>query len=873
MILARFLILIMIRLDPTSSAFINDPHFNPQYSTFCYTFQYMPGSTTYLDTPVVPVAAFATTGGFPVDCAIPDQRPLIKYVTGPGGFTGPAIASDLGSTSLRELRIYSEGKVDVPNHLFDPKGNPSEPINITRDYGFGDTQGTGSVFLSGTELTVSSWSNDVIVVTVPAGVATGQLVVTTNTGAVSPRGITVTTHLPASRIHDVSPSSLADATQIQDAIDAAADGDLIMMRPGFYNELVIMDKPVQLQGWGAGVTKLTAIRTPPSKLENWRTEIAARAGNSFDYLANQETGFLASEGPAIIVLGKSSGNFTEVLEPRIDGIEISGAMTGGGIFVNAYVDHLDISNNKITGNEGTYGGGIHVGNPDVTAEVDNNIVQVSSENDFINIHDNEVVLNGATFGPGGGIGLYAGTNDYTIDHNFICGNFAQDNGAGISHLGLSDNGVISNNTIAFNQNFNQGINVHGAGVFIGGQSVGLQLTEGSGDVVVEGNLIQGNSAATGYGGGIALSEINGIDVVNNPGNVLPIFPADPATWYNIDIFDNIIVNNHAGWSGAGIAMRDAASVRILNNTVAHNDATATVGNLFDPVTNASMAQVGAGIASFAHSTELAALTGQAFSNPDLQNNIVWENRTFSWAVDTNTVPATFGLTPGGFSDLGVIGGGALTPTHSILTDATGTDASNISADPEFVVSYFNGDRSQTVIQNEQTVVTNIQTAAALDEGGNFVDIHFGPLSLKGDYHVRTSSPVVNNGTDILIPELLDDIDGEARDVFDIGADEVRISAANPDTDGDGVLDSSDNCTLKANPNQLDADSDGYGNICDADLNNDGIANSLDIPLFMSLFIARDIEVDFNGDGVVNTLDIPGLVALLFKAPGPSGIVN
>ena len=33
--------------------------FNPQYSTFCYTFQYMPGTTTYLDTPVVPVAAFA----------------------------------------------------------------------------------------------------------------------------------------------------------------------------------------------------------------------------------------------------------------------------------------------------------------------------------------------------------------------------------------------------------------------------------------------------------------------------------------------------------------------------------------------------------------------------------------------------------------------------------------------------------------------------------------------------------------------------------------------------------------------------------------------------------------------------------------------
>jgi len=36
---------------------IVDPNYNPQYSQFCYTFQYMPGGTTYLDTPVVPIAA------------------------------------------------------------------------------------------------------------------------------------------------------------------------------------------------------------------------------------------------------------------------------------------------------------------------------------------------------------------------------------------------------------------------------------------------------------------------------------------------------------------------------------------------------------------------------------------------------------------------------------------------------------------------------------------------------------------------------------------------------------------------------------------------------------------------------------------------
>ena len=244
-------------------------------------------------------------------------------------------------------------------------------------------------------------------------------------------------------------------------------------------------------------------------------------------------------------------------------------------------------------------------------------------------------------------------------------------------------------------------------------------------------------------------------------------------------------------------------------------------------------------------------------------------------------PPVFGLLPdlslsgaANFSDLGVIGAaGALNPVTSILTDATGTDVSNVSANPDFVIGYFNGARSETITQNEQNIGI-LNTAAALDEGGNFIDVAYGPLSLVGNYHLRTTSPAINGGVASVITALLNDIDGEAREgAFDIGADEVVVSVSSADTDGDGVLDSQDNCTLIANPSQLDADSDGYGNICDADLNNDGITNSSDIPLFATLFLERDAVVDFSGDGVVNSLDIPRLVSLFFKAPGPSGIAN
>jgi hypothetical protein len=40
-----------------------------------------------------------------------------------------------------------------------------------------------------------------------------------------------------------------------------------------------------------------------------------------------------------------------------------------------------------------------------------------------------------------------------------------------------------------------------------------------------------------------------------------------------------------------------------------------------------------------------------------------------------------------------------------------------------------------------------------------------------------------------------------------------------DTDSDGVNDETGNCTDVANADQRDTDSDGYGKICDADLNN------------------------------------------------------
>jgi len=62
---------------------------------------------------------------------------------------------------------------------------------------------------------------------------------------------------------------------------------------------------------------------------------------------------------------------------------------------------------------------------------------------------------------------------------------------------------------------------------------------------------------------------------------------------------------------------------------------------------------------------------------------------------------------------------------------------------------------------------------------------------------------------------------------------------NPDFDGDGVYDHIDNCYKKANPFQDDTDGDGYGNVCDADYDNDGLVGFSDFGAFSANFASTN----------------------------------
>jgi hypothetical protein len=460
----------------------------------------------------------------------------------------------------------------------------------------------------------------------------------------------------------------------------------------------------------------------------------------------------------------------------IDGLGITNSSQGGGgIFVHGWGHNLQIANNRVYSNAGTLSGGISVGQGEfpgsyLAGSATNsppgscqssgvtNLQLPYCHNLNVNLHNNGITSNSstgdelfsATPAGGGGVSVCTGADFYKFQYNWVCGNLSTGDGGGFAHIGFSYNGDIENNTILFNQSSNPTIVSNGGGLLIMGApdadpTCGVQVdtdcvpplgsvgpSDGTGpNLVINANLIMGNQAESGSGGGLALQHTNGSDVIN--------FPNTPTRWNNVTVTNNIISNNVAGWDGAGISLLDALNVNIINNTVMSNDSTASAGVLFNTIgaplastqgssciqtgsTTASCPQP-AGVVSIQNSALLQAnlpatitcppghFQGTTATNgscrqvsyPELWNDVFWQNRSFYISVGalgtgtlnqqnvvtlrnaftTTTAPSqsTTGACPAAsYWDIGVRGDLSptthqstftLTPEASILTNITG----------------------------------------------------------------------------------------------------------------------------------------------------------------------------------------------------------
>ena len=772
----------MVLNDPILPDGTEDPYYNPLLSVTPWTFQYYPGVTTYTDTPLVPLAAFASAN-LVIDTEPVDYTPVIASLLGPESQTGPLLCSTRSQGST--ITITSVGDKLVLNPDWDPQLAGSK-FKITRHYGFGDV--IGSVTLNNIALTIESWSDQEIKATVSGSGATGRIMVIRGDNGLSTE-IGVTLNIVNCATTNVV-AVPGDFTTIQAAIDAPSTGagTLILVAPGAYNENVIMNKPVRLQGSGAGATYINANPNPTEKLQIWHNRIElpppeGLGGAAFATFVVANSLFSQNEAPGIFVTGETQypggtdqnpdltitnyfnpGHpFTVQGQAAIDGFRLIGSKAGGGIWAFTGAVGLEVTNNEITGNQGNFAGGITLGMQGIGWNGVNN-------NDIV-IRRNKIHRNGGVQG-GGGISINDYARDYLIEQNIIAGNFSRFNGGGINHGGVCPGeNVIRENRILFNEDFFGALlnkAGKGGGIFIGGNVAG---GTGSGNVTVNANLIQGNLAGAGSGGGIHVFAANGEDLKD--------FPGQPANWYRIKIFNNMIVNNVAAHSGAGIFMQDVVRGYILQNTIINNDSTATSSLSFEAGAANSTPQA-SGVVTAVNSQALQLIldtsgpTEPDYSNPVLVNNIIRHNRT--WYNNASLNEGAGGLAPnplGDYWDVYVPPGESmtrhLTPVKCFLSHQvdpnTGYDygANNFYVDPLVVDSYLN----------------ILETTAIIDEGGNNISVRYTPLlPAQGNYHIQAASPARDNGQSVVsygFAPLSFDFDGQSRNISmpDVGADEYH----------------------------------------------------------------------------------------------------
>jgi hypothetical protein len=625
---------------------------------------------------------------------------------------------------------------------------------------------------------------------------------------------------------------------------------------------------------------------------------------------------------------------------RIDGLTVTDASAGGGgIFTHAWTHNLEISNNRVYGNIGTLSGGINVGQGEFPDAYLNGVTRDTDPGSCLdgtglpantqlpycfqvnmNVHNNSVTANtsigdelfSATPAGAGGVSFCTGSDYYKFNYNWICGNMSTGDGGGLSHLGFIWNGDIEHNSILFNQSLNPTIPTNGGGIIVMGAAPdGNQIVNGAsiecGSVVdndcvpglsdgtgpgliINANLIMGNAAEAGSGGGLRFQAVNGTDVPRWFNDTVGGVKHAYQYWNGVTVTNNIITNNVAGWDGGGVSLEDSLKVSLINNTIASNDSTATAGVLFNTIgaplassqsgggnqtvnPNTSAPQP-AGIVTMQNSPQLTGglPTGQGtiacppnntnakgdcavYSIPYLANDLIWQNRSFQVGVGSlsatyqqNLVTlynaafsgGTYGaallpqtatgqcVSNSSYWDLGFrgdTGPGApstisgvtaqLKPTYSLLTNsAEDKGTKNIDgANPALLSEYCNGSRTPPEFAagtwnvppgiSDATVpnpIFNLTPAATVDEGNNWINMVWGPLSMVnpvtnltlGNYALAQSSPAIDYvpstsptyavapGTDFFGNPRPDPVNPNR---FDIGAVEYQGAIAAPTITG------------------------------------------------------------------------------------------
>jgi hypothetical protein len=769
--------------------------YNPRFRTIAAEFQAWPGLFTVTDTAPTQVASVitlpSTTTPVPVDCTPNDLTPQVYSVTNASD-EGPLVRGN-GGSATRRLLIRG---VHLTNGSSTPSVTLTDAVGNVR--ALNDFAGTNP-------------SDSLITVQVPTNVGVGQFQLDIDTRVTDParksQGASInggTVHVLGTgyspTVRHVGPGRAYGT--IQAAIDApGSTNTIVMVHPGAtsafnpsgaYLENVILHKRIKLQGFGPGGPGV-----PGSVIDGQGFDADGASGTAWYTLlgslnvASPTADQTVPDGAAITVVGNEStyanptgtgsyfnaaidgfritggyqqnipGNLNELTGAINTGFGAEGAQItqGGGIYVHAYVRNLQISNNVIIGNSGSYGGGIRVGTP----------YAGNAHNDRIRIRNNQIRDNGGT-NLAGGVGLFDGSNGYEVDSNALCGNFSAEYGGGLSHFGLNavapavttggnrpttllaaKTSSIHDNLVYFNTSYDEG-----GGMMIAGELPANpdNPSPGSGPVNVSGNEIVLNTA-NDDGGGLRLLQV---------GN----FP--------IRVENTILADNMSTHEGGGIALDDAPDVTLVNSTIARNITTATA-----ITSDGSPAAAGLSYGLISSPLYNSLPTGSAtYSKPNLVNDIFWSNMAGRYDAATGVLTGigTGGDADRNFWDIGSLDGSPSLELHnSVYSSLTGitADASNFFADPAAA--------NPVQFKLPYQISADISTLRAFPGFRQAVMIVQNlPAGLVLNYHLTNGSPATDLGRAVVgaVTAPPTDIDGDRRypgtananNRLDAGADEL-----------------------------------------------------------------------------------------------------
>jgi large repetitive protein len=557
-------------------------------------------------------------------------------------------------------------------------------------------------------------------------------------------GANLVTYMPPVVNVPAPPPAGSNAHALQDAIDAAAPGSLLVLSQGVYNENVLMWKPLRIQGLGPGGIigshELQARAPEDPRFHVFGSVIDGRFfpqnATAYDATVSAHAPYAVDptfstimRGADITAVAKTTSAYNVPSltgnqdSPAFNGARIDGLglQTGrgdgaGGVQLQANINNLQLTNNILENNGGIFAGGIGLGQP----------YAHGNHNYNVRIGRDRVLGNGGLT-RSGGVGIFYGSNNYDVANSVFCSNFGVEYGAGISHWGLSPGGSIHDNFVYYNDAVDSG-----AGLAIQtelpanpnctgpGATITTCRGAGSGAVNVDRNVIQSNMSGDDGGG---------------------IFVADSFT-QPVNIRNNVIADNGAADIGGAVMLDDAANVRLVNNSVANNVTTGSSENSAIGVPHS------AGLAAEANEPLFQATLPAAaphFSNPTaLFNNVFWNND----AMTLDSFGPGAALVDQGFIDFEVHGtsnnADTFTPRYSTLTNGQilgpngvlhalpGGQANRIGEDPLFLEPFI----LELTVSGSRL---DPQAAAVTITGAD------PPVGLAGDYHLTTASPAVDRG--------------------------------------------------------------------------------------------------------------------------------